>query len=128
MRTQKTTVGIFHRDELNRKALIELLGKNYNCEEIERWEEVANSTAKVLVIAAPELLTPEVSFDEVKRVINAQNASVIMINNDDRKWWIYRLKFIQLRNPSIEQTLKSIEKLCPERKLKHLFFGKEIRA
>jgi hypothetical protein len=128
MKTQKTTVGIYHRNQLNRKSLIKLLEKTYNCEEVERWEDVEKSTAQVLVLAAPELLYPEVSFEEMKRVINAQSANLIMINFGNRKWWVYRTKFIQLRNPSVEKLLTSIENLCPKKRVRTLFLGRELRA
>lgn len=128
MKAKKTTVGIFHRDESNRNAMMKLLESDYDCIEIEHWENVKHSTADLLVLSAPELLYPEVSFEEIKQVINEHNARLIMINNDKRKWWIYRMEFIQLRNPSVEQLRTSIEKLCPQRRVRTLFFGREIRA
>lgn len=128
MKARKTTVGVYHRYQLNRKALIKLLEKTYNCQEIVRWEDVEKSTSQVLVLAAPELLYPEVSFDEMKQVINAQRANVIMINFDKRKWWVYRMKFIQLRNPSVEKLLTSIDKFCPQKRVKTLFYRREMRA
>ncbi len=129
MRTeQHTRVGIFHRDELNRKVLMHFLGDKFECTEIKNWQDVENSNFDVMVLSAPELLYPSVSFEEISKVINSYKSNVIMINNDNSKWWIYRLNFIQLRNPSWEVLLKSIKKLCPEKKAKHSFFGMEVRA
>ena len=128
MKNKRTSVGIFHRDELNRKAMIKLLKNEYDCKEIERWEDIKDLTVEVLVLASPELLYPEISFEKMKQTINAHKASVIMINSDKRKWWVYRMKFIQLRNPSNEQLQLNIERLCPQRRVRTLFFGREIRA
>lgn len=129
MRTeQHTRIGIFHRDESNRKALMHLLKDKYDCAEIEKWENVEDSRFDVLVLSAPELLYPSVSFEEISKVIHSYKSNVIMINNDNSKWWIYRLNFIQLRNPSLEVLLKNIQKLCPEKKVKHSFLRIGIRA
>jgi hypothetical protein len=128
MKTHKTTVGVFHRDESNRKALIKLLSKDYDCIEISRWEDVGNSKVEVLVLASPELLYPEISFEQMKQEIYGHEASIVMINNDQRKWWIYRMRFKQLRNPSMPQLLESIKGLCPKRKVNQLFNLDRLRT
>jgi hypothetical protein len=128
MRGIKTSVGVFHRDELNRKALMKLLEKDYCCKEIESWEYVKESSVDILVLCSPELLSPEVSFEKMKETIYSHRASVLMINKDNRKWWIYRLRFIQLRNPSVDQLFESIKELSPNKKEKHQFFRRKERA
>ncbi len=95
-------VGIYHKNETNRKAVISVLNSSFDCEEIEKWEDVNTSTADTIVIMSPEMLYPEISFEWMTEVIERLDANVIMVNSDERKWWVYRLNFTQLRNPSDE--------------------------
>lgn len=107
----KLKVGIFHKYELNRKGLIALLSDSFICEEIESWEDVENSTADTLILVAPETLCPRVSMEEIKNVIEQHRSNVMMINYDDSNWWIYRMKFSQLRKPTFDQVLNKLNKL-----------------
>ena len=43
-----------------------LLDTEFNCTEIERWEDVLNSNADTLIILQPEMLFPKVSFEIMK--------------------------------------------------------------
>lgn len=126
---QNTRVGIYHRDELNRWVLMRFLGHRFNCVEIKTWEEVERAEVDILILNAPELIVEEVTLEEITKVVERHRANVLMINNDKRKWWIHRLKFIQLRNPTLMKLLESITKLNPENNARHAsFFGAEVRA
>lgn len=126
---QNTRVGIYHRDELNRWVLMRFLGHRFNCVEIKTWEEVESAEVDILILNAPELIVEEVTLEEITKVVERHRANVLMINNDKRKWWIHRLRFIQLRNPTLMKLLESIRQLSPENNARHAsFFGAEVRA
>ena len=116
MGTEQQTIGVYHRDELFRKGLIRLLGVDYACVEIEKWEDVARSNCETVIIAAPEILCPVVSVDQIKRVIERLNANVLMINYSDQHWWIFRTKYEQLKYPSVEQLQKALNEFSIERR------------
>lgn len=118
----RPNVAIFHKEQLNRKAVIKLMGWEFNFIEIEYWEDVAISKAETVIILAPELLYPNVPFDSVKEVIENLKANVIMVNNDDRQWWIFRSNYLQLRRPSEEQLRIALKTFHPEEKSKPVIF------
>lgn len=121
-------VGVFHRDEANRKALIGLLNKQYNCVEIERWEEVESADVDTLVLDSPELLYPGISFEEMIEVIESHKASILLINNDNRKWWVYRSNYEQLRKPSVEMVKMKLKQLKNPLRMGATFFQANARA
>lgn len=128
-REQNIRVGIYHRDELNRCVLIRFLGHRFICVEIEKWEDVERADVDILILSSPELVAEEVSLEAITNVVEQHKANVLMINNDNRKWWIHRLRFIQLRDPSLRLLLESVENLSPQNNPKHsFFFGGEVRA
>lgn len=114
MKTGQQTVGIFHRDECNRKVLIKLLSSEFECVEIEKWEDVSTSNVHTIIIGSPELWFPEISFDEMKEQIEKVNANVLMLNSDERLWWIFRANYVQLRNPTEELVKMKLRELHPD--------------
>jgi hypothetical protein len=129
MRTkQRIRIGVFHKEKLNRCGLVKLLSEKYDCEEIENWEDVEKSTANTLVLVAPEMLYPEVSFEEMIKVIENHRANIILINYDAKNWWIHRLKYVQLRKPSLNKLLEKLEMLHSPIRLRQLIFRNRVRA
>ncbi len=128
MNIEPNHVAVFHRDQLNRNAIIKLLNDEFDCLEIERWEDVVNVKARTIVLLSPELLYPKISFDSIKEVIANLDANVLMVNYDDRRWWIFRSAYLQLKRPSEEQFRKGLRTFESSKKPRRVLFKNWIRA
>lgn len=109
MRKTPYIVGVYHRDESHRKAALCVLGKEFECKEIEDWDMVDDTSVDTMVIISPELLYPERSFESMIDRIQNLPTNVIMVNHDDSIWWVFRLGFTQLKNPSNELLMACIK-------------------
>lgn len=121
-------IGIFSNEQLSREGLVKLLSDDFKCTEIEKWENVESSTFKTLILLAPERMYPEVSFELMTETIERYKGNVILINNDKSNWWIYRTRFEQLRNPSLELVKSKLKMLHAESRSTSNFFGRLVRA
>ena len=113
MSKEPYTVGVYHRDESCRKAALRVLSSEFECKEIEDWDGLRKSGVDTIVILAPELLYPVISFEEMIECVRDLKASVVMVNNDDSKWWVFRLNFQRLRRPSNELLIATIKAFRP---------------
>jgi hypothetical protein len=121
-------IALFHRDMMNRKAIIKLLSSDFECSEIENWEDVASSTAKTIILVAPEILIPEIPMDSIKEVVQALKANVILVNYDNSMWWLYESNVIQLKAPTEQRIKNVLRKLHPSQEARRFFGGKWKRA
>ena len=128
MEEKQKKVGIFHRDELNRKGLTKLLSEEFECEEIESWDGVSASECGTIIIWSPRLLYSSVSHEAIVARIERLKANVIMIDSDERQWWSFRTHYVRLRSPCVDMIERRLGEFHPQKIIKRGLFKRRKSA
>lgn len=99
---QDHEIALYHPNRVKVLAVIGLLESEFNCLEIREWGDLKKTEAEILIILFPELLIPEVSADEIKKVIEGLEARIVLVHSNHTTSWINGKNISVLKNPSPE--------------------------
>ncbi len=101
--TTDRKIALYHPYRIKGLTVIRLLESEFNCLEIRNWEDLEESDAEIVIILFPEILSPEVSTDKMKLMIEGLRANVILVHYANTFRWIFGENISYLKNPSPER-------------------------